>query len=127
MKKDKNLLQLIAAFFRNEIDSLMVKILGWYYRSKRNLEPGEHVYFMNIVRCLGGSEKEKPCEFFFDNPNDAHLHHLKVNECGTWEYVTTVIIHSKVKLTVTNYRRMLEEDLEYMHLLDEMTKYPEVK
>lgn len=127
MKKDKNVLQLVAAFFRDEVEALMVKILGWYYKTKINEEEGCHIYWMNIVRCLGGSEKMKPCEFFFDNPTDAILHKMKVDECGTWEYVTTVTIHSREPLTVTNYRRMLEEDFEYMHLLDEMNNYPEVK
>lgn len=127
MDRNKNLLQLISGYLVNTTDKYINKFFAKYYHTKISTTGPKHIYWMNMVRSVGGGEAEKPCEFIFDNPRDADLHHRKVDECGTWEYVCTVEIHSEIPLTVTNYREKLLEDMEYAHLLDEMTNYPEIK
>lgn len=127
MKKDKNLLQLIGGYFSELFESIMTKREARLYKQKHGIDSENNVYFMNIVRPLGGGERMKPCEFFFESQADADLHKQVCDKCGTWEYITTVMVVSQVKLTTVNYRKMLEEDEEYSYLVEQMTNYPEIK
>lgn len=83
-------------------------------------DSGKHVYWMNIVQCIGGREKQKPCEYIFDNPWHARMHEEICKTCQTWEFVTTVKIISPVELTVTDYKKLVEYDEDLREIIREM-------
>ena len=81
-----------------------------------------YTYWMNIVRCVGGREKMKPCEYIFDNPWHARMHEEICRTCLSWEYVTTIKVLSKKELTTTNYQKLVDEDEEFKQIIAEMQR-----
>lgn len=105
-----------------KLDTALFRLL--YNHSQEHIAEGEETftYWVNILLCRGGSERMKPCEYFFPTLKAAELHRRVVEQSPTWSYVTTVKVLSRVELTVTDYENMLLLDENYQDLVHEMAK-----